>query len=130
MAKLDHHRPILKLIDDIKRRRAVTRVSKVRKRDPDAKIGSVARRGNALDVAVHRAGCDVLAHVDKHSDVRMVDRLLEGVPNIAQRRQLRAWFAAFGPVDFVGGNAKYRRGATTALGKAMHKPFWSFEAER
>ena len=94
MTKMDYDRPILKLIDDVRRHRTKT-IATVTKRKPSGK--KLPAEANAENIPTHRAACSVLTHVGKYRDVRMVDRLLEGVP-IAQRRRLRNWFAEFGPV--------------------------------
>ncbi|MEH2521978.1 hypothetical protein V1279_007551 [Bradyrhizobium sp. AZCC 1610] len=124
MAKMDHTRPVLKLIDEIKRQRAAAAATTTK-----PKLSAVAKKrpagATAENILIHHAACSVLIHIGKHNDVRMVDRLLEGVP-IAQRKRLRNWFSQFGPVDFVGAKATYRRGAKTVLGQAMDKPFWLF----
>jgi hypothetical protein len=126
MTKIDHARPILTLIDDLKRQRAQTHTPRATKTEPQTPI-KLSGRDAALNIVTHHAACAVLTHVYKYSDVRMVDRLLEGVPDAAQRSRLRVWFAAFGPVDFVGGKVTFRRGAKTTLGDAMAKPFWKFK---
>lgn len=140
VTKTDHDRPVLKLVDDIKRQRAETRVSKVRKWEPPAAIkltGSIAKfeatlvgtRRSAMNVLIHHTACSVLAQAGKHHDIRLIDRLIAAVPDSVRRSRLRTWFTAFGPVEFVDGKAKHRRGAKTTLGDAMAKPFWRLKAK-
>jgi len=125
MTKMDHARPILRLIDEIKRQR--TRASFVPTKPKPSAVTKKRRASvTAENVLIHHAACSVLTHIGRHSDVRLADRLLEGVP-ATQRKRLRSWFSEFGPVEFVGAKAKYRRGATISLGRAMDKPFWLFE---
>jgi hypothetical protein len=126
MATMDHSRPILKLIDDIERQRAKARASTGTNQKAFVDIKKRLARVTAENILIHHAACSVLTHVGKHKDVRVVDRLLEGVP-IKQRKRLRNWFTEFGPLGFVGAKATYRPGAKTALGQAMHKPFWLFK---
>ena len=116
VTKIDHQRPILKLIDEIKRQRAATRSTATKPKTVAAKKRRVSI--TAENILIHHTACSVLTHIGKHKDVRMAERLIEGVP-IAQRKRLRCWFSEFGPIDFVGVKAKYRRGGTTALGQAM-----------
>jgi hypothetical protein len=140
VTKIDHDRPALKLIDDVKRRRAETGVSKVNKLEPVAStfIGSAAKteaalikaRGTTLNAAIHSAACSVLTHVGKHRDIRLIDRLIAVVSDPVRANRLKAWFTTFGPAEFVEGQAKYRRGARTLLGRGVAKPFWKFKAKK
>lgn len=140
MTKIDHSRPILRLIDEIRRQRVETRIPRARKWEPPATIkspGSVANfeaslvnaRGSAMNAIIHRAAYSVLVHVAKYSDIRLVDRLIAAVPDSVRRSRLRTWFTVFGPVEFAEGKAKYRRETKTRLGAATTKPFWNFKAE-
>lgn len=140
MTKFDHTRPILRLIDDVKRQRAKTRTPNVPKSAlvtsafilssvAKAEAALVKARGTTLNAAIHSAACSVLAHVGQHRDVRLVDRLLVVVSDSVRANRLKAWFSAFGPVEFVEGQAKYRR-ARTLLGDAVAKPFWKFKAKK
>jgi hypothetical protein len=128
------------LIDDVKRQRAQTRAPIVRKPAlvpsafifssvPKAEAALLKARGTTLNAAIHSAACSVLAHVGQHRDIRMVDRLLVVVSDSVRANRLKVWFSAFGPVEFVEGQAKYRR-AKTLLGDAVAKPFWKFKAKK
>jgi hypothetical protein len=71
----------------------------------------------------------VLAHVEKTGNVQLVDKLIAAVPEFVRVNALMTWFNMFGPIDFKGGRARFRDGASTHLDVAIAAPFWMLEAE-
>lgn len=144
MAKMNHTRPILMMIDDLKRQRARPRFPQVSKEllpralkqhpltvihrtDLPGTINyaGIKARFEDLGSDIHQVACSVLAHLENHKDVSLVDRLMSAVSASMEPDLLKTWFAAFGPIEFVNGRAKYRQGATVMLDEAKTTPFWT-----
>lgn len=78
----------------------------------------------------HLLACSILAHVGKHSDVRLVTTLLDACGDMTRKNALKAWFEAHGPIAFTEkGEIKFQPATTLALAKAMGNPFWKFKPE-
>ncbi|WP_316196621.1 hypothetical protein [Bradyrhizobium sp. SZCCHNS3053] len=93
-------------------------------------LDSVKSRGASLQRDCHIAACSVLAHVGKHSDVRLITRFLESLPDMTRKNAVKAWFENFGPVTFGEQGAVSFNGAKAVqLSAAMGKPFWAFKPE-
>ncbi|MGX9944904.1 hypothetical protein ACTG4Q_20800 [Bradyrhizobium denitrificans] len=93
-------------------------------------LASIQTRGASLQRDIHVAACSVLAHVGKHSDIRLVTELLKALPDMTRKNAVKAWFEAHGPVLFVEGDViKFNPATTLRLGDAMAKPFWVFKPE-
>ena len=136
MTKMDHTRPILRLIDDLKRQRTDTGLLRVQQQesgDPIA-VGDLpkmvdfdALKAEFMELRwdLHQVACSVLAHVEKHGSVRLVNRLIATASTIMDAHRLMDWFVVFGPVEFVDGKAKYKARGQTALEVAKALPFWT-----
>jgi hypothetical protein len=96
----------------------------------EAGLVAFNKRATALQNEAHVLCCSVLAHVGKHSDIRLVGALLSAMPDMARRNAIRDWFVAFGPVTFENDAPVFVKGGKTLLGDAMAKPFWSFSPEK
>lgn len=94
-------------------------------------IKSIHGRGQSLQKDIHIAACSVLAHVAKHSDVRLVAKLIAAMPEFGRANALREWFVAFGPVLFDDkGVCIFVKDKATAIGAAMAMPFYKFSPEK
>ncbi len=96
----------------------------------DNLIADIKTRGESLARDTHIAACSVLLHVGKHSDIRMVTRLLDAVHATTRKNALMAWFEHYGQVTFgAKGECTFVADKATMLGEAMAKPFWQFSPE-
>ena len=86
-------------------------------------------RGQSLQTEAHKIACSVLAHVEQHSDVRVVAKFLATMPELSRVNALRSWFEEFGPIAFEKGNPLFVKGKATHLNLAMAMPFWKFKVE-
>ncbi len=138
VTKMNHTRPILRLIDDFKRRRADTGLLRVQQQERSAGItlgdlpkkvdfGALNAELMELRQDLHQVACSVLAHVEKYGDVRLIDRLIAAVPAFMDTHPLMDWFTVFGPVEFVNGKTKYKARGQTAVEVAAALPFWTIE---
>jgi hypothetical protein len=93
-------------------------------------LASIYRRGQTLQMDIHQAACSVLAHVEKHSDIRLITDLLAAMPEAARKNALRDWYVAFGPVTFDGDTPVFVKGGRVDMKGAMLSPFWSFSPEK
>src|SRR6185312_15120942 len=67
-------------------------------------LASIQTRGATLQRDIHTAACSVLAHVGKHSDIRLVTELLKALPDMTRKNAVKAWFEFYGPVTFAEGD--------------------------
>ena len=96
----------------------------------EAALKSIFTRGQTLQDDMHIAACSVLAHVGKHSDIRLVNDLLAAMPEASRKNAMRDWFAKFGPVTFEGDKPAFNRNGKVYLGDAMAMPFWKLVPEK
>lgn len=98
----------------------------------NAAIKDIHDRGALLQMDVHIAACSVIKHLDKHGDIRMVERLIGAMPDMSRVNSMKHWLETFAKVSFSGADGKtlehpaYVSSKTTRLGEAMEKPFWKF----
>lgn len=95
----------------------------------EAALKSIFTRGQSLQKDIHIAACSVLAHIGKHSDVRLVNKLLAAMPEASRKNAMRDWLMAFGPIMFEQDKPVYVKGGKVSLGNAMAEPFWLFSPE-
>lgn len=91
----------------------------------DAAIVKLHKSGQRVQSEMHKLACSVLDHVGKHSDITVVGRFINAMPEMARKNALRNWFETFGPVVFgEGEQISFVKGKQTKLQPAMQKPFW------
>ncbi|MBR0847426.1 hypothetical protein JQ543_06710 [Bradyrhizobium diazoefficiens] len=143
MTKLDHNRPILRLIDDLKKllsqansggsdpvRSAAPRFQPSSLAQLKRQTGSWGARSLVdAKAEIHRAACSVLVHVGKHNDVRVATWLVEAIPPV-YRKSVQDWFESFGPITFDGGKASFNPMNPIRLGNAIDAPFWRLKRRR
>lgn len=149
MTKLDHERPILKLVDRLKRQRAQelgqadpgndtngVQQSSLRPFQPSslAQIRKDVRSWSACSsndarTDIHQAACSLLAHVGKNHDARLVTWFIGAIPR-GHTRSVKDWFELFGPISFDGDKANYNPLNPPKLGDAMDAPFWRLRQKR
>ncbi|WP_156164416.1 hypothetical protein [Bradyrhizobium sp. LTSP885] len=91
---------------------------------------SIHRRGQTLQADIHVAACSVLQHLGQHSDIRIVAKLLNAMPEMGRKNAMRDWFVEYGPVMFDGDQPVFMQGGKVRLGDAMANPFWKFSPEK
>lgn len=69
------------------------------KADIDAAITSINNRGKKLDADIQLCALSVVAHVGKHGDVTVANRLYTCMPNGSRRRALAEYLMAFGKLS-------------------------------
>jgi hypothetical protein len=137
---MNHARPILRLIDDFKRRRRDTGLLRVQLPESGAPFalgdlpnnvdfGALNAELMELRQDLHQVACSVLAHVEKYGHVRLIERLIAAVPAFMDTHPLMDWLTVFGPVEFVDGKAKYKARGQSAIDVATALPSWTNPAE-
>ena len=64
-------------------------------------ITSIANRGAKLDYDIQLAGLSVLAHVAKHGDSTLADKLVAAMPKGSRKLALVEWILAFGQLSLL-----------------------------
>ena len=94
-------------------------------------IESIGNRGANLQKDIHIVACSTLQHLARHSDVRIIDKMVTGlikaIPAFGRVNALKQWFETFGMVTFVEGVATFDRTKGTKLEEALKKPFWTLK---
>lgn len=93
-------------------------------------LKAIFTKGQSLQADIHVAACSVLAHIGKHSDVRLANDLLAAMPEASRKNAMRDWLSKFGPVTFEKDKAVFNRNGKTMLGDAMAMPFWKLSPEK
>lgn len=99
-------------------------------KDIDNALESIKRRGGTLQGDIHVAACSILMHLDKHQDIRIVERLLSAMPDMSRKNAMRDWLAHNGPVMFDGDRPQHVKGKAVSLAAAQGTPFWKFSPEK
>ena len=99
-------------------------------KDIDAALVRIHETGQSLQQDMHLVACSVLQHFAKHSDKRVVLKLLHAMPEMARVNALRDWMNEFGTMT-IGENDEIMldKSKKLRLGAAMEKPFWKFKVE-
>lgn len=137
MARLDHERPILKLIDAIRRRKSAA-APKPHKNDLDmyVQVPKVLKRQASLITSipitlaaerklVQSVALEILAHIEKHHDCSDVQRLLDCVARPKERAALEGWFLQFGRVRRKDGRFCLDRRKSLDRDVASLTPYWN-----
>jgi hypothetical protein len=99
---MNHTRPILRLIDDFKRRRTGMGLLRVQQQESNAPFtlgdlpnevdfGALNAELMELRQDLHQVACSVLAHVEKYGNVRLIDRVIAVVPAFPHGLVHRIW---------------------------------------
>jgi hypothetical protein len=100
----------------------------------DAAMVALFASGQSFQKEAQSVALSVLQHVATHGDVRVASKLVNGMinamPELSRINALRAWFEAFGPIAFdEAGVAMYVKGKAADVSKAAATPFWKFKPE-
>lgn len=127
MSRLDHGRPVLRLIDDAHQLDAITRAASRQIPGPGIAGPPPPRPPRHGSAELHAQALAALRHVLKHKDVRQVRRLVETVPGLQVKAALSMWFCAHGPLRLCEstGLILYEKQAKARLHEAMIKPYWT-----
>lgn len=96
----------------------------------DEALVSIERRGKTLQQDIHVVACSILRHIGMHSDIRMAEKLLSHMPDMARKNSMRDWLTAHGPVMFDGDRPVFVTGGTVKLSQGIANPFWKFSPEK
>ena len=122
MTVINHERPVLKLIDDLKKERSTP--------DDGGPRLPVKRRHRPQEekVAIHREAIECLQHVLKHRNVNVVAKFLSKEMCAKHQPALKMWFLRFGPVEFTKDDTiVFSRKPKASFSAAVEEPFWKFE---
>lgn len=127
LSRIDHTRPILKMIDNLRRLQAAAiSVSK-----PPGSIEpprSITSKKNLYREHVHQCALKIIKHMGRHCDVRLAAKFLSELPDQTTRDAVEIWFCSFGCVSGTHDNQilRFVRGKPTRLRAAIDKPYWKF----
>lgn len=99
-------------------------------------IESIIRRGNKLQDEVQVLGLSLLAHINEHSNVTLLNKLVLEFPKGLRRNALVEWALANGKVKLNEGEDKktlpllFDKTKATNLDKANDKPWFDFKPEK
>jgi hypothetical protein len=66
----------------------------------EASIKSIQTRGKSLAKDIHLVGVSCLAHIEKHGDITLLNRLVTALPGGWRSNAIKAWAEAFGKVNW------------------------------
>jgi len=94
-------------------------------------IGSIGKRGKALDEAIHTCAVSCLWYVKEHGQINPLNDLIKALPNGYRTNSVKAWAEAFGSVvwDAESKAMKYSKGKETNLPEAVNTTPWEFKPE-
>lgn len=95
-------------------------------------VESIAKRGAKLDADIQLTGVSILAHIDEHHNVTLLNDLYHSLPKGARKNAMAEWAVANGKVSInEGPNRKdmpflYAKDKKTDLALAWEKPWYEF----
>lgn len=98
-------------------------------------IASIANRGAKLDADIQLAGVSVLAHIEQHGDITLLNQLYQALAKGARKNAFAEWAMACGKVVLnEGPNRKdvpflYSKDKATMLDLAWEKPWFEYKPE-
>lgn len=97
-----------------------------------AAIEDIRTTGKKLDQMIQVAACSVIAHVEKHGDVTLVNTLVEAMPNGSRVNALRDFLNTFGKVvyDEASKEFKFDKSKETDLVGAQNIMWTEFKPEQ
>jgi hypothetical protein len=66
----------------------------------EASIKSIQTRGKSLAKDIHLVAVSCLAHIEKHGDITLLNRLVTALPSGWRSNAVKAWGEAFGKVNW------------------------------
>lgn len=95
-------------------------------------VVSIKTRGAKLDADIQLAGVSILAHIEEHGNVTLLNDLMAALPKGARKNAMAEWAMANGKVRLnEGPNRKdmpflYDKARITSIDKAWEKPWYDF----
>jgi hypothetical protein len=95
-------------------------------------VASIKNRGAKLDADIQLAGVSILAHIEQHHNVTLLNDLLLALPKGARKNALAEWAMANGQVKLNEGPTRkdvpflYAKERITSLDKAWEKPWYDY----
>jgi hypothetical protein len=125
VTNLDHNRPVLQLIDALKRERAAA-AAKSSGETIRKSIRAVTIQKDFKDRdRVHQAAVAVLVHLGQHFDLRVPAKLIDAIGNTRTSAALVTWLSLYGPLSATKDGALYIvKGKPTQVGPATLDPYW------
>lgn len=100
-------------------------------------IESIANRGRKLDADIQHCALSVIAHVEAHGDVTLVNRLYNAMPAGTRKAALVAWLLTFGKVLANDDKASkkelpfvYNKQGKTDMDGAIANPWFNFKKDK
>jgi hypothetical protein len=105
--------------------------------DISSAIERIAKQGRALDKAIHKTACSIVAHMTEHRNKTLVIDLIGAMPMSSRRKALIDWFERGMPIDIDYKSAEvdmpkkvseewqeYLARADETLEAMIASPFW------
>lgn len=148
MTKLNHNRPHLKSVDNIKRE--ISEIESWHKSEKNisssihAKKKVVAAASNGtdrkkpvmtMDKKIHLLACSILAHIEQHRatgiNADLANALVNSLPTGIRKNALLEWFCTHGALSYNVELKKlqFDKAQTTRQAAGEAKPFWEFKPE-
>lgn len=98
-------------------------------------ITSITKRGAKLDADIQHCALSILAHVDQHRNITLVNQLYLGMPKGSRKAALTEWLLAFGKCKANEGDDKktvpflFDDTRKTNLEGAVERPWFDFKPD-
>ena len=129
MSRINHTRPILQMIDDIKRHRTESALSPSEWMAKKSDRHDLATLDATSKDLIHQCAARVLEHFGTHKDVRLPQRLLDAVDETT-KLSLSAWFSEFSSIRASDGKLLFDKTRLHRLGSAIKPRTGSSRSQR
>ncbi|MER9414770.1 hypothetical protein NKI95_02095 [Mesorhizobium sp. M0306] len=137
MSRLDHERPLFRLLASLKRERRINLPDDLAKLEKKFSADSARAKGGRKPTKseerkiIHQIAVGIFDHVEKHKDITVIKTLLDHIDNKNDRGAVEAWFCKFGRVHLKApGVLAYSRERQPNRNEAIANPFWTLMGER
>lgn len=99
-------------------------------------VASIATRGKKLDSDIQVAGVSILAHINEHGNVTLLNDLALALPKGSRLNALKEWACKFGKVKLNEGADRktvpflYHKEGVTDIDGAWDAPWYDFAPEK
>nr|WP_200985544.1 hypothetical protein [Rhizobium rhizogenes]QCL10660.1 hypothetical protein C6.5e_764 [Rhizobium rhizogenes] len=127
MSSIDHNRPILKIIDSLRKSKG-SLIPEAPNAPPKKVLGQsiIATRTTFSKELVHECAVRVIEHFGKHKNTALPNQLLAAVDDEKTRLDLKTWLCTYTRLKLSadGNTIVYDRDKSHQLREAMDNPYW------
>lgn len=131
VTRMNHERPIFKLLADLKRDKSVPLSDSLMKLEKKFASATKSSRTPARTTkshekkVIHEVAMDIFDRLARHNDVRIVRSLLDAVEKDSDRKAILEWFCRYGRITSNAGKLGLSKEKYADRAAAVTNPYWT-----